>query len=406
MITYPSKIEAIKAGAIKLAVIFYCLIALPSISIAQTFNSGSTGTYGPMTITANTTLQLPADGIFHCTTINVASGATLKFAPNALNTPVYLLATGEVIIAGTIDVSGKQALGRGAGGAGGPGGFAGGNGGPPGAKGSAGLGPGGGRQGTHVEGYRGAYRFAIETTAATATYGNSLLMPLVGGSGGSGSGSPEVPAGQGAGGGGGGGAVLIASNTRIVFPAPTGSIFGKVIADGGDVFTLSYLYAWSSGAGSGGAIRMIGPVITGSGDFSVRCQGRTNGRFRIDAFDSTNFSIHSGDTPEAVGAVMIVFPSPLPKLSVVATAGTNIAENTPSAIIVNLPTGSPATQPIKIRARDFGGIVPVRIRLVPENGEATTFDGTIDNTVSNPAETTVNVTMPLGVAVSVQVYTR
>ena len=403
MITYPSKIDALRASAIKLAVILHCFIALPSISVAQTFDSGSTGSYGPLTITTNTTLQLPADGIFNCTTINIASGAALKFAPNALNTPVYLLATGDIIIAGTIDVSGKQALGRGAGGAGGPGGFAGGNGGPLAARGSAGLGPGGGPEGTG-NGVRGAYRFAIGTSAAT--YGNSLLMPLVGGSGGSGSFSPEVAAGQGAGGGGGGGAVLIASNTRIVFPAPTGSIYGKVIADGGAKFSLYYLYPYESGAGSGGAIRMIAPVVTGSGDFSVRCEGNTNGRFRIDAFDSSNFSVHSGDTPEAVGAVMIIFPSPLPKLSVVATAGTNIVENSPSAIIVNLPTGSPATQPIKIRARDFGGIVPVRIRLVPENGEATTFDGTIDNTVTNPAETTINVTMPLGVAVNVQVYTR
>lgn len=59
---------------------------------ADPFTSGSTGAYGEMNITANTTLALPPDGIFHCTTINVASGATLRFNRNALNTPVYLLA--------------------------------------------------------------------------------------------------------------------------------------------------------------------------------------------------------------------------------------------------------------------------------------------------------------------------
>ena len=60
-----------------------------------------------MNITTNTTLALPTNGIFNCTTITIASGATLKFNPNALNTPVYLLATNDVTINGTIDVSGS-----------------------------------------------------------------------------------------------------------------------------------------------------------------------------------------------------------------------------------------------------------------------------------------------------------
>src|SRR5258706_7032184 len=76
---------------------------------AQTFafDSGSTGEYGPMNITSNTTLDLPVDGKFHCTTINVATNATLRFNRNPLNTPVYLLATSNVTINGTIDVSGS-----------------------------------------------------------------------------------------------------------------------------------------------------------------------------------------------------------------------------------------------------------------------------------------------------------
>ena len=47
---------------------------------AQGFTSGSDGSYGPMNITSNTTLQLPPDGIFRCTTINIAAGATLREA--------------------------------------------------------------------------------------------------------------------------------------------------------------------------------------------------------------------------------------------------------------------------------------------------------------------------------------
>src|SRR5437868_213684 len=79
------------------------LLAMASAPLglqAQTFSSGSTGAYGPMNITTNTTLDLPSDGIFHCTTITVAAGATLNFKPNSLNTPVYLLATGAISVVG------------------------------------------------------------------------------------------------------------------------------------------------------------------------------------------------------------------------------------------------------------------------------------------------------------------
>ena len=97
--------------------------------MGQTFDAGSNGSYGPLNITADTTLPMPADGIFRCTTITVASGTTLRFSRNPLNTPVYLLASGDVSIAGSIDVSATGPVdgsGRTIGGAGGPGGFDGG----------------------------------------------------------------------------------------------------------------------------------------------------------------------------------------------------------------------------------------------------------------------------------------
>src|ERR1039457_6385202 len=70
-----------------------------------TVNSGSDGSYGPLNITTYTTLALPTNGIFNCSTIYIATNATLRFTPNALNTPVYLLATNDVMINGTIDRS-------------------------------------------------------------------------------------------------------------------------------------------------------------------------------------------------------------------------------------------------------------------------------------------------------------
>lgn len=78
-----------------------------STAQGQVFDFGSDGTFGAIDITVDTTLDMPPDGIFNATTINVASGATLKFNRNALNTPVYLLATGDITIDGTIDVSGS-----------------------------------------------------------------------------------------------------------------------------------------------------------------------------------------------------------------------------------------------------------------------------------------------------------
>ncbi|HTD67918.1 MAG TPA: hypothetical protein VK846_15445, partial [Candidatus Limnocylindria bacterium] len=118
-------------------------MTITSTAFAQPFDAGSTGADGALNVTSNTTLTLPPNGIFNFTTINVAAGTTLTFARNALNTPVHLLATSNVTINGTIDVSGAVGSAT-AGGRGGPGGFDGGYPGldantPPG----AGLGPGG-----------------------------------------------------------------------------------------------------------------------------------------------------------------------------------------------------------------------------------------------------------------------
>jgi hypothetical protein len=124
---------------------------------AQTFNSGSTGADGAFSLTTNTTLALPATGLFNFTTVTIPSGVTVRFTRNAANTAVRFLATGNVSIAGTIDISatsggnvvGGTFLGSNAG-TGGPGGFDGGNGanGVASNTGGTGLGPGGGGAGT------------------------------------------------------------------------------------------------------------------------------------------------------------------------------------------------------------------------------------------------------------------
>src|SRR5687768_5366568 len=103
-------------------------LAVPTLN-AQSFNSGSTGAYGPINVTADTTLIPPPDGVFHCTTINIATGTKLKFQRNSLNTPIYLLATGNVTIAGEVNLDGSSGENDPTPGRGGPGGFDGGFGG-------------------------------------------------------------------------------------------------------------------------------------------------------------------------------------------------------------------------------------------------------------------------------------
>ena len=106
-------------------------IAAVGVVRGQTLSSGSTGVDGALTLTTPGTvifdpaalgIDVDGDNVFNFTTITVASGATLTFNRNAFNTPVYLLATGDVVITGKIDVSGRNRSGNSPG-TGGPGGF-------------------------------------------------------------------------------------------------------------------------------------------------------------------------------------------------------------------------------------------------------------------------------------------
>src|SRR5262245_57005524 len=210
-------------------IILFMLLTAGLHTVRAQFDSGSAGTE-PLVVTAGTTVTntMPPDGMLHYTTITVGNNATLRFKKNALNTPVYLLAKGNVVIDGTIDVSGS---GTGTtafvGGEPGPGGFAGGEpgflvqAGPPArATGGSGLGPGGGRD--LVSWRNGYYAFTNQFDPTNTGYGYAHLIPLVGGSGGCGA-SNSIAGG----GGGGGGAILIASSTRIQINST-----GRILANG------------------------------------------------------------------------------------------------------------------------------------------------------------------------------
>src|SRR5687767_912016 len=219
-------------------------LALAFASGASAFDSGSTGADGAFEPTADITVPLPPSGVLNYTTVNIPAGVLVKFQRNAANTPVVILATGNVVIGGTIDLSGSSSPdisnfeGEGLPGLGGPGGSDGGRGGVlyGTQRGGNGLGAGGGGGGGFdtIRGYGGGgggYNAdggpgAGENVGGTAgvAHGSAFLQPLVGGSGGGGGGASPVTGGLG--GGGGGGAILIASSGFV-------DILGTIVSNGG-----------------------------------------------------------------------------------------------------------------------------------------------------------------------------
>lgn len=381
---------------------------LTKLHAQSNFDCGSNGSFGPLIVDSTTgdrTIALPPDGILHCTTVNIASGYSLEFTKNAGNTPVYLLATGDVTIAGNISVQGSGNVGR-RGGDAGPGGFPGGQGGS--APGS-GFGPGGGKGGwagftSLPDGkfYSGGGGYGTSGGAEPRggkVYGNSLIIPLVGGSGGGG--GDEADLHNQLGGGGGGGALLIASNTRITF-AQQGLM---IRADGGEGG------GGGAGGGSGGAVRLVAPIITGNAYISIAGRARDGGygRIRVDALTNTLNLVSTGDNSEryaTFGKNMVVFPPNLPELRITRAAGTNIALTQRDPVFVLLPAGAPTTQTIEVQAKNFNSVVPLVAVVTPEAGERSTYNFEIDNTAGGASTGSVEVQIPAGVSTRIDVWTR
>lgn len=388
----------------------FAFFGLPTPFYAQTsFDCGSDGSFGPLIVddtTGHRTIALPPNGILNCTTVNIAPGYELYFTKNASNTPAYILATGDVTLGGRIYVHGGTSVGR-RGGDGGPGGFAGGQGGPsP----SNGAGPGGGKGGWWADinvpvgqSVRGAAGFGTSGYPAATTggsvYGNPLLFPLIGGSGGGG-GTDETNVEHYLGGGGGGGALLVASNTRITFTQGSNN------------------YLWARGAGttsgygggSGGAVRLVAPTITGSATISIYGESSGGyGRIRVDTLNNTLNLLNNGDGSSGYatfGANMVVFPQNLPQLRITKAAGTDIALTQTDPVFVLLPAGAPATQTVEVQAKNFSSLVPLVAVVTPESGNRTTYNFDIDNTAGGATAGSVQVQIPAGISCRIDVWTR
>lgn len=403
--------------------ILACASLAVSLASAQVFDSGSNGSYGPITVVASQTLTLdmPTDGVFHCTTITVESGGSLRFNRNALNTPVYLLATGDVIIRGYIYVDGTNGPSSPAsGGRGGPGGF---DGGAPGvgatgSTGGAGLGPGAGLGGRNTLAGGNASHSGIgardpgDMSPSGAAYGSQLLQPLLGGSGG-GASAGIGTSGSGWGGGGGGGAIQIASSTRVSVVHPGGNqngIFARAgwgNWDGGN-------RALSSGGGSGGAIRIVAPIVQTTQNALLDTSGGRGddglfaswGRVRIDTIDRSQLSVVDARGQTTVGSFMVSRIPDLPKLDVIEVADQAIPLGFPSPVYIPLPFGSPNMRSVTVRATGFNGTVPASVVLTPNNGDPIVVPFEITATDGEPVEQTIDVLIPSSAVTAVNVWTN
>lgn len=401
---------------------------------AMAFDSGSTGSDGAFNPTVNTVLELPEDGVFNFTSVNIPTGVTVTFKRNTTNTPAVLLASGDITVAGTIALNGERSPDVGAAGdgnigddglpgLGGPGGFEGGRGGEVGRNDAGnGLGPGGG-PGAKVGPYTGCsqtrYRFSgggagFGTEALTSiwtqncgsfggpAYGTTLLLPLIGGSGGGGGTSGSSFSGSG--GGGGGGALLLAASGTV-------NISGAIRAIGGDSGGSAGAGGGTSGGGgSGGAIRIVASAITGNGavvatggkgglvgdtgyNFWSRMDGASGRiRFEADTFSRTAAS----NPPHSFGAPGPVFVAGMPSLVIASVAGVEAPELPTGSADITLPADvqNPVTVVFRTSGVPVGNIV--ELTMTPALGDPIKVVTPALTGSTETATASVAVSLPVG----------
>lgn len=408
---------------------------LGAASLASAFDSGSTGADGAFNPVVSTQVPLPANGVLNYTSVNIPLGVVVTFAKNTTNTPVVILASGDVTIAGQIDVSGGNAAAAGASGDGnigddgvpgtaGPGGYDGGRGGRKSGvmaenvsgagqgPGGAGIskafvnnqvricgGSGGGFGGAGEAGGTSNFCTGSGNAAAGTAYGQAKLLPLIGGSGGSG-GAGYVNY-VGAGGGGGGGALLIAVSGTL-------NVTGEVRAFGGRGGASSGQGAGAAGGGgSGGAIRLVATTINGNGpitatgganangndNFAVGGKG-ADGRIRLEA---ETISRNAATTPPyTFDQPGPVFVAGLPTLRVLSVAGVDAPVAPTGTADIALPdnTQNPVSVVVATTGVPLGNTV--KLVVTPAHGAPTE---TVSNALAGAEESataTAQVTLPVG----------
>jgi hypothetical protein len=414
--------------------LFFCLTVcmVPTQAVAA-FVSGSDGSDGALvvslvdsitTVTVNgvavgSELPIDEDGIFNFTTVNVETGATLKFIKNTQNSPVTILTTGDITIDGTVNVGG-QVGNYIIPGVGGPGGFDGGVGGVVKEMGKRGEGPGGGVGGSPTTSYDygggggegGAYSVSggngskrhseAPGGGGSVAYGNKRIIPLLGGSGGAGGGgTTNDVAGAG---GGGGGAILFASSGTIVI---NGAIYanGGGGANGQNALSAqsSYGGGGGGGGGAGGAIRIVTSHLSGNGtinaiggiggytrQYSTDYRGGTGSLGRIRVEYITTDRTTGTNPPFSSGYALSVTPVDMPSLSITSIAGVNVPTvpmgdfNAPDVV---LPYGTTNPTSVVVSAENIPVNTEVTVTANPSVGSSTSGSGFLLGTNSSASAT-------------------
>jgi hypothetical protein len=399
------------------------LRTMPVPLLAQSFVSGSTGADGAYSPACTTcTVDVPPSGVLNYTTVNIGSGTLVTFNRNVSNTPVTILATGDVTIAGSIDVSGASAVG-GVPGRGGPGGFDGGVGGAgfgSSPDGTPGGGPGGGLGGVaNVGTLPGSASGAGYGTAGAGngaavpggqTYGVQSLFPLVGGSGGGG--AAGGPNSSGPAGGGGGGAIVIASSGTITMNVAF--VVRGIYARGGNGVSKAVGLAQNtlSGCGSGGSIRLVAnTIVTNGAQLDVRsgCSGAIGGgfgRIRLEAYSiQGNFGAVGGPPTLSQGLPGPVVPGPAsPSIRIVSIGGVNVPPSPQASYFnppdVNVNPATPNPIPVVLQGTNVPPGTAVNLSVITE-GIATRASFTSGPLSGTPASSTAtaNVTLPPGTSI-------
>lgn len=393
--------------------------ALMASSTAAAFDSGSTGADGVFNPAVSQQITLPESGILQYQSVNIPSGVTITFKKNTLNTPIQILVSGDMVVAGTIDIRGQDGKPTGSAGGGsqaddglpgegGPGGYAGGPGGdqdqsltPAIVRGGPGLGPGGGLGGNergdgcyggvyyHYAGKSAAYAVAGSTVWGNGTwcsdanafnvaqpYGSDALTPLIGGSGGGGGrGGTSFP---GSGGGGGGGALLIAVTGTL-------TLSGKIDATGGDGGDLAGSGAGGrGGGGSGGAIKLVATQFAGAGslvadggcvtingnrrqDCAANKYGASRGRIRVEA-DTVTYTGSSSPT-FSTGTPSPLVTSNLPNLAITTVAGVAVPAIPTGNADVVLPANVSNPVTVVFQTTNIPTGNTIKLRVTPTHGD-------------------------------------
>ena len=386
-------------------------------ALAQGFDSGSDGSDGALTIGADLgevvfdpasytpPLDPDGDGVYHFTTITIGANTTVKLTSSVLGEgrPVVWLASGDVIVAGTIDASGEAGPNSGSPlvpAAAGAGGYAGGVGNDVSSHSTYGNGPGGGAAytlslvgGNNIHGGGGSYGSPGGSGSLVGTaplYGNAYLLPMVGGSGGGG-GYHNNGTSVG-GGGGGGGALVIASNTQI-------AIDGTIRANGGNGSTSGFAVG---GGGSGGAIRLIAPRLLGSGTLSalggsgVGANAGGLGRIRLEGFRREGPTSVT-PAPSVASPGLVFLPPTAPLVRLISVDGVAVAADpTGSFVVPDAVVTAAGEVTLAIAAQNIPLGTVLKLTLRPETGAPVTVDTTALSGTLESSTATATVTLSAG----------